>query len=103
MARDSFPICSQYTKVGREKLQHKCNYTGYFNFTKVHLIFFVGLIPTMLEVMKPQIAAGSKGVPTAYGEVLFRAWKDTAAGAGGAKNNGINTSDVSYAIDWWSH
>jgi hypothetical protein len=54
----------------------------------------------MLEVMKPQIAAGSKGVPTAYGEVLFRAWKDTAAAAaaGGAKNNGIDTSEVCYAI-----
>ena len=52
----------------------------------------------MLEVMKPQIAAGSKGVPTAYGEVLFRAWKDTAAAAaaGGTKNNGVDTSEVCY-------
>ena len=61
-------------------------------------IYLAGLISTILEVMKPQIAAGSKGVPTAYGEVLFRAWKDTAAAAGGAKNNGVNTSEVCYAI-----
>ena len=31
----------------------------------------------ILEVMKPQIAAGSRGVPSAYGEVLFRSWKET--------------------------
>ena len=28
--------------------------------------------------MKPQIAAGSRGVPAAYGEVLFRVWKDSS-------------------------
>ena len=42
--------------------------------------------------MKPQIAAGSKGVPTAYGEILFRAWKEIA---GGAKSNETDTSEVS--------
>lgn len=46
----------------------------------------------MLGVMKPQIAAGSKGVPTAYGEILFRAWKETA---GGAKRNETDTTEVS--------
>ena len=33
----------------------------------------------IMEVMKPQIAAGSRGVPAAYGEVLFRVWKDSSA------------------------
>ena len=45
----------------------------------------------MLEVMKPQIAAGSKGVPTAYGEILFRAWKETV---GGSKSNEIDMTEV---------
>jgi Condensin II non structural maintenance of chromosomes subunit len=30
----------------------------------------------IMEVMKPQIAAGSRGVSVAYGEILFRVWKD---------------------------
>ena len=45
--------------------------------------------------MKPQIAAGSKGVPTAYGEILFRAWKETV---GGAKSNETDTTEVSNQL-----
>lgn len=49
----------------------------------------------ILEVMKPQIAAGSRGVPAAYGEILFRVWKDSAAGD---KNNGAVSSEVSQYL-----
>jgi hypothetical protein len=30
----------------------------------------------IVGVMKPQIATGTRGVASAYGDVLFRAWKD---------------------------
>ena len=30
----------------------------------------------ILEVIKPQIAIGTKSVSAAYGEILYRAWKE---------------------------
>ena len=47
----------------------------------------------ILEVMRPQIAAGSKGVPTAYGEILYRAWRDNSPEVG------KNHNDVSIEVN----
>lgn len=47
----------------------------------------------ILEVMRPQIAAGSKGVPSAYGEILYRAWKDNSS------NQSKNDVDVTLEVN----
>jgi len=37
----------------------------------------LGLISQIISVMKPNIASGIKGVASAYGDVIYRAWKDS--------------------------
>lgn len=56
----------------------------------------------ILEVMKPQIAAGSRGVPPAYGEVLFRAWRETPGEGEGAVSLEVRTISVlTYVVYFW--
>jgi hypothetical protein len=48
--------------------------------------------------MKPQIAIGSKGVAAAYGEVLFRAWKDTPTSEGIAVTMEVCISQLAFCF-----
>ena len=51
----------------------------------------------ILEVMKPQIAAGSRGVSVAYGEILFRVWKDVSSERKGDEAVSIEVNSVLYS------
>lgn len=51
----------------------------------------------ILEVMKPQIAAGSRGVSVAYGEILFRVWKDISSERKGDEAVSIEVNSVLYS------
>lgn len=49
----------------------------------------------IMEVMKPQIAAGSRGVSVAYGEILFRVWKDFSVDRKGDETVSIEVIECS--------
>ena len=56
----------------------------------------IGLNSMIMEVMKPQIAAGSRGVSVAYGEILFRVWKDFSVDRKGDEAVSIEVSWIRY-------